>query len=324
MASKNSILQSLKAYDLVISAFYIFLTVYIIAFYPLIPRNNFYIVHNIFIIALSIFIAWCDKKYDNKFWRLLHYLYIAPLILITFEELYFLIKPVRQVDFDWLFIKIDHWLFGVNPTEVLYKISCPVLTEILQIVYGLFYFLPIILILALLRKKRYKASDYAVFSIIYGFYLSYLGYFALPGIGPRFTLHEFKNLNKELPGLVLTEPLREFTNNGESIHKDTPNPADVVQRDVFPSGHTMLTLITMYLAIRLRSRSRYFIVPVGSLLIFATVYLRYHYVIDLIGGAVFMMFSLWSGRLLFNWWQKKLGIEEFYWAQDQKELEFKH
>jgi membrane-associated phospholipid phosphatase len=324
MASKNPILQSLKAYDLVISAFYIFLTVYIIAFYPLIPRNNFYIVHNIFIIAFSIFIAWSDKKYNNKFWRLLHYFYIAPLILITFEELYFLIKPVRQVDFDWLFIKIDHWIFGVNPTEVLYKIACPLLTEILQIVYGLFYFLPIILILALIRKKRYKASDYAVFSIIYGFYLSYLGYFALPGIGPRFTLHEFKNLNKELPGLVLTEPLREFTNNGESIHKDTPNPADVVQRDVFPSGHTMLTLITMYLAIKLRSRSRYFIVPVGGLLIFATVYLRYHYVIDLIGGAAFMMFSLWTGRLLFNWWQRKLGNDEFYWAQDQKELEFKH
>ncbi|MDP4116314.1 MAG: phosphatase PAP2 family protein, partial [Bacteroidota bacterium] len=89
------------------------------------------------------------------------------------------------------------------------------------------------------------------------------------------------------------------------------------------SGHTMLTLITMYLAIRLKSRSRYFIVPVGTMLIFATVYLRYHYVIDLIGGAAFMMFSLWTGRLLFNWWQKKLGKDEFYWAQDQKELELK-
>lgn len=313
---KKSFLQNLKAYDLVISVFYIFLTTYIIVFYSLIPNNNLFIALNIFIIMLTFLLAFCEKKYDNKFWKLLHYWYIAPLIFMTFKELYYLIKPVRQFDFDWLFIKIDLWIFGVNPTQVLHKISFPLLTEMLQIVYALFYVLPVILILALIINKRYKASDYAVFSIIFGFYLSYLGYFAMPAIGPRFTLHNFQSLDKELPGLFLTEPLRALTNNGESIDKETPNPADVVQRDVFPSGHTMLTLITMYLAVKLRSKTKYFILPVGVLLIFATVYLRYHYVIDLVGGAAFMLLSLWTGRLLFNWWQRKLGKEEFFWAQD--------
>ena len=202
-------------------------------------------------------------------------------------------------------------MFGANPTQVLQKIAFPLLTEILQIIYSIFYLLPILLALFLLKKKRYLASDFAVFSIIYGFYLSYLGYFALPGIGPRFTLHDFSALNTQLPGLFLTKYLREFVNLGESVSPSTLNPAALVQRDVFPSGHTMITLIVMYLSVRLRSRSRYFFVPIGSLLIFATVYLQYHYVIDLVGGLIFMMFAMWSGKYIFNWWRRKVGLEEF-------------
>jgi len=67
----------------------------------------------------------------------------------------------------------------------------------------------------------------------------------------------------------------------------------------------------MYLSVRLRSRSRYFFVPVGSLLIVATVYLWYHYVIDLIAGFAFMVFSVWSGKIIFNWWRRKIRQEEF-------------
>jgi len=154
-----------------------------------------------------------------------------------------------------------------------------------------------------------------LFIIIYGFYLSYLGYFIWPGIGPRFTLHNFETINQDLPGLFLTNFLREIVNSGVSISAGTPNPAEVVQRDIFPSGHTMITLLVMYLSFRLKSRSRYFFVPIGTLLIFSTVYLWYHYVIDLIGGLLFMIFTLWSGRYFFNWWRRKIGKPEFEYGK---------
>ena len=157
--------------------------------------------------------------------------------------------------------------------------------------------------------------DFALFSIIYGFLLSYLGYFTLPGIGPRFTLHDFSTINEQLPGIFLTNFLRELVNFGESIPSGTPNPAEAVQRDIFPSGHTMITLIVIYLSVRLKSRSRYFFVPVGSLLIFSTVYLWYHYVIDLAGGLAFMIFSVWSGKFIFNWWRRKIGKPEFEYGK---------
>lgn len=307
----KSFLKNLKAYDLVVVVFFILLTIVSLIFYEKVKYWQLFVVINLSIIFFAFFISLLEEKFPNKFIRTLHYWYIAPLIFITFKELYFMIKPIRVHDYDWLFIQIDRKLFGVDPTVWIYQFAHPVLTELLQIVYGLFYFLPIFLGLFLLRKKRYVAMDFAVFMIIYGFYLSYLGYFALPGIGPRFILHDFSKTNQELPGLWLTNFLREVVNAGESTPAGTKNPADVVQRDVFPSGHTMITLIVMYLAVRLKSRSKYFFLPIGTMLILATVYLRYHYVIDLIGALLFMLFSVWTGKYIFNWWRRKIGKEEF-------------
>ncbi len=307
----RTFLSKLKAYDLVAVVFYLFLTIINIIYKNNVEHWFIWVLANLAIISLIFTIAYFENKYNNKFWRAIHYWYIAPLILLTYKELYYQIEPIRQQDFDWLFIKIDRWMFGADPTAILYKFSFPLLTEILQIIYSIFYLLPILLGLALLKKGRYLALDFAVFSIIYGFYLSYLGYFVLPGIGPRFTLHNFSQINQQLPGIFLTHYLREFIDYGESVRKGMANPAAYVQRDVFPSGHTMITLIVMYLSVRLKSRSRYFFVPVGTLLIFATVYLWYHYVIDLIGGLVFMIFTMWSGKYIFNWWRRVQGEEEF-------------
>lgn len=311
MKNIKSLFYKLKAFDLVIVVFFTFLIFINIIFRQDVDRWVMWVFLNIGVILFTFAIAYLESSFDNKIWRIIHYWYTAPLILFTFKELYFLIEPIRGHDYDWLFIEIDRWMFGGDPTAFMQKISFPLLTEILQIVYSSFYLLPVLLGLFLLRKKRYLAMDYAVFSVIYGFYLSYLGYFALPGIGPRFTLHNFATLDQQLPGLFFTKYLRHFIDFAESITKNTANPAAVVQRDVFPSGHTMITLIVMFLSVKMRSRSRFFFVPVGALLIFATVYLQYHYVIDLIAGAVFMMFSLWTGKKIFNWWKRMLGEEEF-------------
>jgi membrane-associated phospholipid phosphatase len=311
----KSFLHNLKAFDLVVVVFHVLLIFINIIFYYRVKQWQFFIFINIVIILFAFALAFFEERYGNRFWRIVHYWYIAPLILLTFKEIYYLVHPIRMQDYDQLFIAIDHWMFGVHPTLWLRQIANPFLTELLQIIYSSFYFLPIILALALLRNKRYLAVDFSVFMIIYGFYLSYLGYFALPGVGPRFTLHDFNSINTQLPGLWLTNFLRKLTNIGESLPAGVKNPAAIVQRDVFPSGHTMITLIVIYLSIRLKSRSRFFLVPIGILLIFATVYLWYHYVIDLIGGLVFMIFSVWSGKYIFNWWQRKTCAPEFRYGE---------
>ena len=307
----KSFIKKLKAFDVVVISFSLFLILLHIIYHDRIQHTANWIFVNIVVIIIAFTIAYLESLKDLKLWRIIHYWYIAPIILLTFRQLFFMVKPIRVYDYDQWFIQIDRWIFGTDPTHILHQISFPLLTEILQIIYGMFYLLPIILCISLLRKDRFIELDFALFSVIYGFYLSYLGYFLLPGIGPRFTLHDFNTMNQALPGLYLTNFLREMTNVGEGIPAGTLNPAAIVQRDVFPSGHTMITLIVMYLSVKLKSRSRFFFIPVGSLLIFSTVYLWYHYVIDLIGGLIFMIFSLWSGKIFFNWWQRKIGRQEF-------------
>ncbi len=311
MINAKEYLSHLKAFDLVVVVFYLILTILHIIFFKEIDSWWIWILVNTGIIMLAFVLAYLETKYENKLWQGLHYWYIAPLVLLTFKQIYFMVKPIRTYDFDNLFIAIDRWMLGTDPTHFLHQIANPVLTEVLQIIYGMFYLLPIFLGLFLLRKKRFVAMDFALFTIFYGFCLSYLGYFLLPGIGPRFTLHNFFTINEQLPGLFLTNFLRELVNAGESIPAGTPNPAEVVQRDIFPSGHTMITLIVIYLSVKLKSRSRYFFVPIGSLLIFSTVYLWYHYVIDLIAGLAFMIFAVWSAKYIFNWWRRKIGKPEF-------------
>jgi membrane-associated phospholipid phosphatase len=46
-----------------------------------------------------------------------------------------------------------------------------------------------------------------------------------------------------------------------------------------------MTLLVLYYARRFHRRTFWLLLPVGSALIFSTVYLRYHYVIDVIAGA---------------------------------------
>lgn len=306
---------NLFAIDLLIISFAVFLTILNLIFSSKVDNWAIHIFLNTLFIILVLFIASKNSKQSSLFWEQLHYWYILPTIFLSFKETYFMIKPIAGADYDQYLIAIDKFVFGVNPTQFLYQFSNPILTEILQLAYSSFFFLPVILLIELQTKKKILNFKFVAFTVLLGFILSYIGYFILPAVGPRFTLHDFDMTNIELPGVWLTNHLREFINAGESIPTGTPNPVEVVQRDVFPSGHTQMTLITIYLAYKLKAKVRYFISPVGTLLIFATVYLRYHYVTDLIGGFIFMILTMYLAKPLFNWWNTKINTQTFEYSR---------
>jgi membrane-associated phospholipid phosphatase len=55
----------------------------------------------------------------------------------------------------------------------------------------------------------------------------------------------------------------------------------------------MMTLMNMIIAFKLRSSLRWIFFFMGISLIFATIYLRYHYVVDVLFGIVFAFLALW-------------------------------
>jgi membrane-associated phospholipid phosphatase len=288
--------------DFVNTVFFVLLTVVLPVWSSRIPSWLEFAAANVLIIlAIQILAKYAASR--GHLWNLLHGFYMMALIPIAFKEMYLLVPAIHPIDFDAALIAIDRALFGIDVTVWMHHVARPALTEILQLAYASYYLLPFILAVDLYRMRRMKAFKTVFLFVMLGFYLSYFGYVAVPAIGPRFTLHDFGKTDDELPGLLVTSALRVYTNTGESIPPGTAYPAAEVQRDVFPSGHTEVTLLVMLLAFRYRARSRWFLLVAGSLLVFGTVYLRYHYVIDLVGGAAFAWLTMELGPLIDRWWE---------------------
>jgi membrane-associated phospholipid phosphatase len=296
---------NLSPTNLTVILFLQFINLISIIYYPRIPNWEIIILTNI---AISIFVIYISEevnKNGSNIYLFTNYFYLLILIMVIFKELFFIVDPIQGVIYDRYLIIADQAMFGGNPADFLYKFSNKILTELLQLAYVSYYFLPIILGYELYKKKETLKLEYLMFLVIFGFFLSYLGYLSFPAVGPRFTIYNFANLDKELPGLFLTHFLRDYINSGEGISPHTLHPIMIVERDAFPSGHTDITLLVIYLSVIFKASTKKFILPTGILIIFATVYLRYHYVSDLIAGTLFMIFTVWSGKYLFNAWQIK-------------------
>jgi len=305
MRKFKEILFNLSATNLTVILFLQFINLISIIYFLRIPNWEIIVLTNIAITLFVIYISEKVKKDGSNIYIFTNYFYLIILIMVIFKELFFIVDPINGVIYDKYLLLADQAMFGGNPADFLYKFSNKILTELLQLAYVSYYFLPIILGYELYKKKETLKLEYLMFLIIFGFFLSYLGYLCFPAVGPRFTIYNFANLDKELPGIFFTHFLRDYINSGEGISRHTLFPIKIVERDAFPSGHTDITLLVIYLSIIFKASSKKFILPTGILIIFATVYLRYHYVSDLIAGTLFMIFTVWSGKYLFNAWQIK-------------------
>jgi membrane-associated phospholipid phosphatase len=301
----KSLLASLRAMDAVGLLALLLLALTNIIFSTRVPHWGLLVPLNLVLAFVIISLVSTAGNSSNKVLDFLRDWYPVPVTLIVFKELYLMVHPINPHDFDVMFITIDRWIFGTDPTRWLGHWTNPFLTEVMQFSYSMFYFIFLIAAIEYYNKNRVEEFRYGMFVVLYSFYISYVFYFIFPAVGPRFTLHSFAAMDTDLPGVFMTKAMRELLNSAESIPHNAVNPIDFAQRDVFPSGHVQLTLVLIFLAYQSRLKSRHFILAVGVLLVISTVYLRYHYVIDVIAGIVFMLVTIWTGPPLYRWWSRK-------------------
>ena len=279
--------------DAVTITFLLFLILLTMIFYKYIPEATFLIsLYSVFIIAQIIIIRFKDSSRFMGFF----YDLIFPVlcVMVIFDSLGFLVHYVNPEDIDLILIRLDYLIFNNHPTVMLERIMSPLLTDILQLAYTTYYFIPVSFGILLLRNNQRKEFEMTLFLVLFCYYLSYLGYILFPALGPRFTINHLQTT--ELQGLFVAEPIQRLLNQLEGI-----------KRDAFPSGHTAIALLVLYLACKFKKRFFFILLPVVTALVFSTVYCRYHYVVDIFAG-----FGLTFLTILLGEWYYERRLKWFH------------
>ena len=241
----------------------------------------------LFVIKLSN-----DRMEPGRFRGLIHVFSPLLFIILIYESLGDLIHYLHP-DIDQALIQIDQFLFGVEPTLWMQRWIVPWLTDLLSLAYLSYYFLPLTLALVLYIKNRPGLYP-AIFVLTLGYYVSFIGYILFPAVGPRYAMTSLYTV--PLEGSFITDWVR-----------DGLNAIEHNRRDCMPSGHTQIVLTVLYLAYRYERVLFYIFLPIVCGLVLSTVYLRYHYVVDLMAGAAIAVGTMILGPPLYRWWKGEDG-----------------
>ncbi len=170
---------------------------------------------------------------------------------------------------------LDRRLFGTTPALACVAFATPWLTDLLSACYLAFHvYLLVAFVHALSAEYSVlttKVSFPAWPSALTAYAVGFAGYLLVPAVGPWRALAEA--FTTPLEGGPLTRFCQSVVTHGSSVY------------DVFPSLHLLVAAVLLEQDWRF-CRQR-FAVMVGPMLgmILATVYLRYHYAVDLLAGA---------------------------------------
>jgi membrane-associated phospholipid phosphatase len=182
------------------------------------------------------------------------------------------IAAANPMHWDARLAELDRALFGALPAAWIGLWGRPEwLVEASSILYAAYYPIPLAIAIALYRTGRRDEFEAFVFAVVATFLASYVGYFLAPAIGPRLA----ETQETALTGVAMSPWLRHFIKAVEMNHLDA-----------FPSGHTALSLVYLVLGSRLLPRWRIPLALLSAGIVFSTVYLSLHYVVDLVAGAL--------------------------------------
>ena len=194
-----------------------------------------------------------------------------------YENLHDLTHWIRPTTVDGPLARIDEWIFGVQPTLWLQRWTYPLLTDYLDLAYMTYFIFVPLLAGWLYFSRRVPEFKELQLSVLVAFYVGFLGYITVPAVGPQYILAD--QYTVPLTGMVLHWRIHRV------VHKMQSFP-----RDCFPSMHTGISTVALYFFWRNRRTLplRQVVLPIVAILTvslwFSTVYLRYHWFIDVVAG----------------------------------------
>ncbi|MDD2997770.1 MAG: phosphatase PAP2 family protein [Candidatus Riflebacteria bacterium] len=205
-----------------------------------------------------------------------------------------MILPESTLRDDWL-IAADRAIFGFDPVVALEKFITPSLTSFMVANYILlFLYIPGVFLFLTLKNNQRGLRDFLL-GLIMASFLGYLGYLAVPAIGPQHTQgHLFSIDLWQRDARVLAQSALEMLVDLNRI-----------KRDCFPSMHVCLALLCLLYSWRWLRGFFWVLLPATLCLIFSTFYLRYHYVIDAVAGIALAAAVYSVTPAILDWWNRK-------------------
>jgi hypothetical protein len=234
-------------------------------------------------------IICCEVRETRAIWfaRLWAYPVVMNLVFMTMGSTALKLVPHHQ---DTVLQHVDAMLVGVTSSLRAQSLITPWLTETLSFCYLLFF--PYLFISWAFYTWRGLASFRRLCVGLFTIYaLGFLGYSTLPAAGPHLAMAD--QFTVPLTGWVITR-----LNNYIVAHGSNGV-------DAFPSLHCAVSCYLLFFDRRHAPwRFRLYAVPCIGLWL-ATIYLRYHYFVDVVAGFALAAFALWLTRR----WDNSAGTQ---------------
>jgi len=280
----------LSAPDLVILAYQAIVAALILATWTRHDRPALYLGMNLALMATTVGLARLEAWRPSKLTMFLHAWWPVAAVPLSFKEVAWVVPGVQPfADRAWD-VKLnawDEWLFG-DTSGFFRSIAWAPAADVLTIGYWSYFPLSIILGGALYRPADLRPFRQAVTVLLVGWFISYLGYYAIPAVGPHHAVDGgFRSA--ELSGVLWAGA---FHNLLMTLEGTIP--------DAFPSGHALIAMLVLVLSWRLHRKVFWWLLPFSSGLVLATMYLRYHYIVDVLAAAVLVPVCVAFGGWLFR------------------------
>ncbi len=246
-------------------------------------------------VTLGLMVAFYYFVKYKPWWRYLWWLRdVMPFLfcIAIYTNLHDTIGFVNPHDVHATLVKIDRFLFGVEPVLWAQKFYHPWLTDYFSVSYMNYFLLATVVVLYLLITNRRKEMRVVLVGTILTFYFGYVLYVIFPAAPPRITLAN--QFTRDFGGGMITHLQNRLINI---------NPSS--SRAAFPSLHCAVTLISLMYAFKYSKTLFWILLLPGISLVLATIYLRHHYVIDILAGFALAIFTYFVAPHLDAWWQKQ-------------------
>jgi membrane-associated phospholipid phosphatase len=192
-----------------------------------------------------------------------------------------------EASLDPWFIRLEEMIFGFQPSLEWSRVwPWPWLHELFEFSYFTYYFVALTTLLLIWKgkpmvdAKRWPAMRAFIRDLGATMLICYSLYTFLPVWGPKY----FQAGPVEVPGYLFTRIMEHIHANGAILGA------------AFPSSHVAATMIPWYHVCKWFPQHRWWMTSLFVMVCASTVYCRYHYVVDVVGGIMLGALVLWAGE----------------------------